>query len=227
MTVSGSGARWHPGTVTTDGAATLVSVNVGRRRTIHWRDRAVTTAIWKAPVDGAVALEAEGAGGDVQADRRVHGGIHKAIYAYSVEDYGWWADLTGPLEPGTFGENLTTEGLDLRSACVGDRWRIGDVVLEVSEPREPCFKLGIRMGDDEFPGRFLSAERFGTYLRVVEPGWVRAGQTVELTPAAEPRVPVATLVDLTSLDDAHLATVAGDERVSPNIRRRAERLARR
>jgi len=204
-----------------------VSVNVGRRRTIHWRDRDVSTAIWKHPVDGMVALEAEGVEGDVQADRRVHGGIDKAVYAYALEDYRWWEARIGTQAPGTFGENFTTEGIDLRAACVGDRWRVGDALLEVSEPREPCFKLGIRMGDDEFPGRFLSAERFGTYLRVIESGAVQADQPIEVSPAVEPRVPVATLVDLTALDADRLATVAGDDRVSPKIRRRAERLATR
>jgi MOSC domain-containing protein YiiM len=124
----------------------------------------------------------------------VHGGIDKAVYAYSVEDYRWWAGIAGPLGPGTFGENLTTAGLDLRDACVGDRWHIGEVVLEVSESREPCFKLGIRMDDAGFVARFWAAERFGTYLRVVEPGSVQAGQAISFTPAAEPRVPVASLL---------------------------------
>jgi MOSC domain-containing protein YiiM len=205
----------------------LVSVNVGRRRTVRWRDRDVSTAIWKDPVDGPVGLAAEGADGDVQADRRVHGGVDKAVYAYAVEDYRWWEPMTGALAPGTFGENLTTEGLDLTGACVGDRWRIGEVVLEVSEPREPCFKLGIRMGDDRFPGRFWAAERFGTYLRVVEAGPVEAGQAIEPTPAAQPWVRVASLIDLVALDPEALAVVVGDDRVSPKIRRRAERLATR
>jgi MOSC domain-containing protein YiiM len=205
----------------------LVSVNVGRRRTVHWRDRDVATAIWKDPVDGPVGLGAEGADGDVQADQRVHGGVDKAVYAYALEDYRWWEPTTGALAPGTFGENLTTEGLDLVRACVGDRWRIGEVVLEVSEPREPCFKLGIRMGDDQFPGRFEEAERFGAYLRVIETGTVEAGQAIELTPATPPRLRVASLVDLTALDPEALAVVAGDDRVSPKIRRRAERLATR
>ncbi|HEY6533279.1 MAG TPA: MOSC domain-containing protein, partial [Acidimicrobiales bacterium] len=113
--------------MTSDGAGRLVSVNVGRRRTVRWRDRAVSTAIWKAPVVGPVEVAVGGGGveGDVQADRRVHGGVDKAVYAYAVEDYSWWETTTGALEPGRFGENLTTEGIDLVAACVGDRWRIG------------------------------------------------------------------------------------------------------
>ena len=136
------------------GEATLVSVNVGRPRSVEWRGRSVTTAIWKAPVAGAVAIRGVNLLGDDQADRRVHGGPDKAVYAYAVEDYEWWAATAGPLGPGTFGENLTTRGIALGDCAIGDRWHVGGAVLEVAQPREPCFKLGIRMGDDGFPERF-------------------------------------------------------------------------
>lgn len=213
--------------MTSDPTPTLVSVNVGRRRTVRWRDRDVTTAIWKNPVDAPVELASEGAAGDVQADRRVHGGVDKAVYAYSVEDYRWWETTTGPMGPGTLGENLTVEGIDLRAACVGDRWRVGGVLLEVCQPREPCFKMGIRMGDDSFPGRFLGAERFGAYLRVLEAGPVQAGQPVEIAFAAAQRIPIASLMDLAALTAEEVDTVASDERVPAKIRRRAQRLAER
>jgi hypothetical protein len=135
----------------------IVSVNVGEPRTVEWRGREVTTGIWKSPVSGPVRVEGVNVAGDDQADRRVHGGVDKAVYAYALEDYEWWAaalaDGDGPVEltPGTFGENLTTEGIDLTGARIGDRWSVGDVVLEVSQPRQPCYKLGIRRGTTASP----------------------------------------------------------------------------
>ena len=144
----------------------VVSVNVGAPRTVDWRGRRVTSAIWKDPVEGPVTIEGVNLTGDDQADRRVHGGPDKAVYAYSVEDYDWWAANTGPLTAGTFGENLTTLGIDLTACYIGDRWHVGSAVLEVSQPREPCFKLGLRMGDDHFPGKFAAAGRPGVYLRI-------------------------------------------------------------
>ncbi|MGH9075208.1 MAG: MOSC domain-containing protein [Acidimicrobiales bacterium] len=158
---------------------TLVSVNVGRPREIAWRGRTVSSGIYKGPVNGPVAVRGFNLVGDEQADRRVHGGPDKAVYAYSVEDYSWWsAQLGRDLEPGGFGENLTTAGLDLCGTLVGDRWRVGTVLLEVSQPRTPCYKLGIRVGDDGFPDRFLKEGRTGAYLRVVEEGELAAGDSI-------------------------------------------------
>jgi len=158
----------------------VVSVNVGPQRDVEWFGRTVRTAIWKAPVEGRVAVRGVNLAGDDQADRRVHGGPDKAVYAYATEDYAWWADQGDDVGPGTFGENLTTEGLDLSNAVLGERWRAGTTVLEVAQPREPCFKLGIRMGAASFKDRFAAAERPGAYLRIVEDGDVGAGDPVEV-----------------------------------------------
>lgn len=159
----------------------VVSVNVGRPRTVEWFGRQVTTAIFKEPVAGRVRVAGINLEGDDQADRRVHGGSDKAVYAYAIEDYRWWAqELDQPISPGTFGENLTTEGLDLAATVVGERWQIGATVLEASAPRLPCFKLGIRMGDAGFVDRFGRAGRHGTYLRIVAEGEVGAGDTIAL-----------------------------------------------
>jgi MOSC domain-containing protein YiiM len=165
----------------------LVSVNVGRPRTVEHRGRAVTTAIWKRPVTGRVEVRGVNIDGDGQADRSVHGGVDKAVYAYAQEDYEWWGRELGTegLAPGTFGENLTVVGIDLAAAEVGERWRVGAALLEVSEPRFPCFKLGIRMGDPRFLKRFAAARRPGTYLRIVEEGDLGAGDLVEVV--ARPR----------------------------------------
>ena len=157
----------------------LVSVNVGRPRTVEWLGRRVRTAIWKEPVEGPVPVRGVNLDGDDQADRRVHGGTDKAVYAYAQEDYQWWAgELGRSVRPATFGENLTTEGVAPGQSVIGERWAIGSVILEVSQPRLPCFKLGLRLGDAGFVDRFDEARRFGTYLRIVTDGVLEAGQPI-------------------------------------------------
>jgi MOSC domain-containing protein YiiM len=159
----------------------VVSVNVGAPRSVRWGGRTVTSAIWKEPVEGRRHLAGVNVDGDDQADRRVHGGPTKALYAYALEDYRWWEAQDGaPLVPGTFGENLTLEGIKPAAAVVGERWRVGTAVLRVTEPRIPCYKLGLRMGDAAFVGRFADAARPGTYLAIEGEGDVGAGDTIEL-----------------------------------------------
>jgi MOSC domain-containing protein YiiM len=159
----------------------IESVNVGRPRAVPWHDRMVTTAIWKEPVAGRIAAAGVNLDGDDQADRRVHGGPTKSIYAYALEDYEWWADQIGsPLSSGTFGENLTVSGIDLRAAIVGERWQIAGITVRVTEPRIPCFKLGIRMGDAAFVRRFAEAGRPGTYLAIERAGDVAGGDPIHL-----------------------------------------------
>jgi MOSC domain-containing protein YiiM len=163
-----------------DSAGRILSVNVGGVRTLDVGERVVTTAIWKSPVTGRIGVHGVNLSGDDQADRTVHGGAHKAVYAYAWEDTLWWQEQLGrELEPGNFGENLTVEGIAVHDAVVGERWRAGSALLEVSEPRFPCFKLGLRMGDPTFLKRFAAARRTGTYLRIVEEGDVGAGDAVE------------------------------------------------
>jgi MOSC domain-containing protein YiiM len=164
----------------------VVSVNVGRPREIEWLGKRATTAIWKSPVNGRTAVSGVNLAGDDQADRRFHGGPDKAVYAYAREDYRWWArELDRPLEPGTFGENLTLEGLDVTAAVVGERWTIGSALLEVAGPRVPCWKLGARMEDPDFPVWFAAVGRPGAYLRIVAEGDVGAGDEVQLEGRSE------------------------------------------
>ncbi|MGI9556518.1 MAG: MOSC domain-containing protein, partial [Solirubrobacterales bacterium] len=163
--------------------ARVLSVNVGRPQELDLvqRGRPVTSAIWKHPVDGRVAATGVNLEGDDQADRSVHGGYDKAVYSYAVEDIEWWAgELERELSPGAFGENLTLKGLDVNGARIGERWSIGTALLEVSEPRLPCFKLGYRMGDPGFVKRFGNANRPGAYLRIIEAGELGAGDQVEV-----------------------------------------------
>ena len=160
----------------------LVSVNVGLPRVTDWHGREVLSGIWKEPIDARVAVRGVNVDGDGQADPRVHGGPDKAVYAYAVEDYAWWSEeLRTELAPGTFGENLTVEGLDLGAMVIGTHWRVGTVLFDVAQPRLPCFKLGMRMGDAAFVDRFDAAARFGCYLRIVEEGDLGTGDLVEVT----------------------------------------------
>lgn len=160
----------------------IVSVQVGQPQERTWPGRSVRTSIFKHPVEGPVAAMGVNLEGDGQADRAQHGGNDKAVYAYAAEDERWWeAELGRPVGPGAFGENLTTAGLDLRQAVIGERWQVGSVVLQVSEPRTPCWKLGLRMGDPRFPRRFAAARRPGVLLRILTEGVLQAGDEISVT----------------------------------------------
>ena len=159
----------------------LLSVSVGGVREFDHEGRVAQSAIWKFPVVGRVDASGINLGGDDQADRKAHGGPDKAVYAYAVEDYRWWqTELDRSLQHAEFGENLTTEGIDVTGALVGERWQIGSVLLEVSEPRVPCWRLGVRMGDPRFPRRFTAAGRPGAYLRIRETGDLGAGDEIRV-----------------------------------------------
>lgn len=174
--------------------ARVVAASVADVREIQHRGRPVRTGIWKLPVEGRVVVSPEGLAGDVQADRRYHGGVDKAVYAYSLEDYAWWVrEAALGTYPGLFGENLTVEGLDLVDALIGERWRVGSTLLEVSESRQPCFKLGAKMGDMRFVRTFAKALRLGAYLRVIEPGDIGAGDPVEVVDRPDHDVTVEML----------------------------------
>lgn len=184
----------------------VVSVNVGRPAQVGVRrGRPVKSAIGKAPVEGRVRVEGVNVAGDEQADLRVHGGPDKAVYAYAAEDVAFWeAELDRRLGPGAFfGENVTTRGLDLGQALVGDRWRVGTVLLEVCQPRVPCFKLGLRFGDPKMLKRFAHARRPGAYLRIIEPGELGAGDEIEVVERAAHDVTI-TLVNEALLHDQEL-----------------------
>jgi MOSC domain-containing protein YiiM len=151
------------------------------------------TAIDKRPVDGPVAVEEHGLVGDRQVDSS-HGGPDKAVYAYAEEDAGWWAaELGRDIPAGLFGENLRLRGVDVTHAVVGERWWVGEVLLEVRMPRTPCPNLSMRMGIERFHLRFNATGRVGALLRVVEPGTVRAGDPVEVVLRPAHQVTVADL----------------------------------
>ncbi len=158
----------------------IESVNVARAETIEHGGKSMTTGICKRPVDEAVTVTEEGIPGDAILATKHHGGPDQAIYAYSADDYDWWAETTGrEYPPGIFGENLTIRDLpsDLR---IGDRLLIGEVVLEATAPRIPCDTLSTRMRDKGFGLAFRRAERPGIYFRVLNEGDIRAGDSVTL-----------------------------------------------
>lgn len=158
----------------------VVSINTGLPREVEWKGRKVLTAIFKTPVQGCVPLRKLNFDGDRQADLSVHGGVDKAVYLYSVEHYGYWrSELDASPPIGMFGENITTEGLLEDDVSVGDRLRAGTAELIVTQPRLPCFKLGLRFGRDDMVKRFLASRRTGFYAAVVQEGEVGAGDEIE------------------------------------------------
>jgi MOSC domain-containing protein YiiM len=159
----------------------LISVNVGIPRRVPWQGGSVATGIFKEPVDHAVQLRHLNLDGDQQADLTVHGGPDKAVYAYPSEHYEFWRrELPDTELPwGMFGENFTTAGLQEGTTCIGDRFRIGSAEVIVTQPRMPCYKLGIRFGRNDIIKRFLASERTGFYFSVLQEGEVRAADTVE------------------------------------------------
>ncbi len=160
----------------------IESVNVGLPREISWKGRTVTTGIFKSPVDGPIALRKHNLDGDEQADLSVHGGPTKAVYVYPLQHYAYWREELAPsdLGYGSFGENLTVKGLDEEGTRIGDEFRVGTAHLYVTEPRMPCFKLGIRFGREDMVKRFLKSQRTGFYFGIVKEGQVQAGDSIEL-----------------------------------------------
>jgi len=192
----------------------LISVNVGLPREVPWHETRVTTGIFKQPVSGRVALRKLNLDGDRQADLRVHGGEYKAVYCYPVEHYPYWQkELPGRELPfGAFGENFTTEGLLEDSVHLGDYFSVGSAEAVVTQPRLPCYKLGVRFGLDEMVKRFLASARTGFYLAVTREGEVGAGDEIELLSRDPSAVPVSEITRLFVANPAARGeTFSGDD----------------
>lgn len=175
----------------------LISVNTGRPRQFPWKNTVVTTAIFKEPVAGAVAVNRLNLAGDEQADLSVHGGEAKSVYFYPLEHYSYWyAKLQQRLNMGAFGENLTIEGLSEEALHIGDELEIGTALFRVRQPRTPCWKLGLRFNRDDMTRLFYESRRSGAYFSVLREGELRAGDEVRII-AHDPRaVRVADVVRL-------------------------------
>ncbi|NJL40425.1 MAG: MOSC domain-containing protein [Leptolyngbyaceae cyanobacterium SL_5_9] len=176
----------------------IISVNVGLPREVNWNGRAVSTGIFKEPIAGRIKVRSLNLEGDQQADLTVHGGVDKAVYAYSVESYDYWRDQLPEMDLpwGIFGENLTIAGLSEEMINVGDRFRVGTVELIATQPRMPCYKLGIRFGRPDIVKQFLDSRLTGVYFAVGQEGDIGAGDPVELVNRDTNHV---TIADITSL----------------------------
>jgi MOSC domain-containing protein YiiM len=187
----------------------IISVNVGLPRLVERNEQIVSTGIYKAPVEGRIMLRTLNLDGDRQADLTVHGGPSKAVYVYPAEHYSYWRDeLPGTELPwGMFGENFTTEGLNEATVNIGDRFRVGTTEVMVTEPRMPCYKLGIKFGRTDIIKRFLKSGRTGFYLSVQSEGEVGAGDEIELICRLENNVTVADITRLYAEDKSDVETM--------------------
>ncbi len=160
----------------------VISTNIGEQRVVNWKGNAVNTGIFKFPVDNPVFLGYEDVEKDHVIDRRYHGGIDKACYLYSADHYAFWEKLYPKLEMpyGIFGENLTITGLNEADINIGDVYKIGEAVVQVTQPRQPCFKLEFRFNSAEIVGQFINSGFPGVYVRVLEKGFVKPGNTMVL-----------------------------------------------
>ncbi|MFQ5666662.1 MAG: MOSC domain-containing protein [Candidatus Binatia bacterium] len=188
----------------------VVSLNVGLPREVSWNGKTVPTGIFKEAVAGRLRLERLNFQGDRQADLSVHGGVAKAVYAYPSEHYPFWGETLGGAELawGAFGENLTTEGLTEDAVCIGDRFRVGTAELVVSQPRVPCFKLGLRFNRPDMVKRFEHSGRSGFYLAVVAEGEVGAGDRIERVSSEPMSLSVAEVLQAYRGQDASLVARA-------------------
>lgn len=185
----------------------ILSVNVSQPTTVAYRGRSVTTGIFKSPVAGRVMVRRMNLDGDRQADLSVHGGTDKAVYVYPSEHYMKWTEELGrsDLAFGQFGENLTVEGMLEERVHIGDIFRIGSALLEVTQPRVPCYKLGLKMGSAQFPKKFLASHRTGYYVRVLEEGDVGVGDSIERIATDPERMTIRQTVRLAFFEQGNVA----------------------
>jgi MOSC domain-containing protein YiiM len=176
----------------------VISVNVGYPREVAWKGKSISTGIFKAPVQGRIMMRTLNLDGDRQADLSVHGGLEKAVYAYATEHYPYWRqELPEEELPwGAFGENLSIEGLSEAAINIGDRFRIGNAEMMVTQPRFPCYKLNLKFGRDDMVKRFLNSRLSGIYFSVVQEGEIGAGDSVERIHQDDHNVTVADIVQI-------------------------------
>jgi MOSC domain-containing protein YiiM len=202
----------------------VLSVNVGRPREFDYEGRVARSAIWKSPIGGRVKVRGVNLDGDEQADRVAHGGPDKAVYAYAVEDQKRWTGEIGrPLTYAEVGENLTTEGIDVTHALVGERWAVGTAVLEVSEPRIPCWRLGVRMGDPRFPRLFTKVGWPGAYLRIVVEGDLGAGDAIQVVSRPDHQLSIGDVFRIFVRDHHEAARILSVAQMSEAWKRWAAR----
>lgn len=205
----------------------VISTNLGGRKKVEWKGEEIETGIFKYPIKEAIFLGLEDVQGDQVVDRRYHGGLNKACYCYSADYYSFWQAKYPNLEWnwGMFGENLTIEGLDESSIKIGDVYQVGTAKVEVSQPRHPCFKLGIRFGTQQFLKVFTNSSYPGLYLRVLEQGEVRVGDDLHLVKRDENSVTVLEVYELLfrkTVDPIALAKALKSDKLSDSQKERVQ-----
>src|SRR5208337_1480150 len=173
----------------------LLSVNVGLPRDIEWQGKTVHTAVWKTPVQGRPMTRRLNVDGDGQGDLAGHGGEHRAVFVYQIEAYRYWQNQLGrnDFTYGQFGENFTVEGLADDEVCIGDRYRVGSALFEVTQPRVTCYRVGIRMNEPQMAALLVSHRKPGFYFRVLQEGEVEAGDEIVKVAAGPERMTVAEI----------------------------------
>ena len=160
----------------------IISTNIGERKEINWKGKLVTTGIFKYSVDSPIFLDVETVGEDTICDREHHGGIDQAVYGYSLKHYEYWKEIYPDLDWqfGMFGENLTVDDLEETEIHVGDTYKVGECIIEVTKPRQPCMKLGVRFNDMKIVKKFWNTSMSGVYFKILQTGTVKAGDEFEL-----------------------------------------------
>jgi MOSC domain-containing protein YiiM/ferredoxin-NADP reductase len=202
----------------------VVSVNVGLPADVEWRGKIVRTAIWKRPVNGRVMARRLNLDGDAQGDRQGHGGLHRAVMVYQVASYQYWEQILHRTltEYGMFGENLTVDGLPDDQVCIGDRYRIGSALFEVSAPRVTCYRVGIRMDEPRMPALLVSHRKPGFYFRVIEEGEIGAGDEITRVVQGREAITVAevdALLYLPNHPEDRVRSAANEPALSPGWKR--------
>jgi len=209
----------------------LLSINVGKPQKFIWQEKEVMTSIFKKPTQGACHVNKTNLDGDQQSDLKVHGGIDKAVYAYSYDTYSWWKqELNQPnLEYGAFGENLTVDFLDETKIFVGDIFKVGSCILQVTQPRVPCFKLEIKFQNSKIIEKFINFRRSGIYFRVLQEGNIQIEDTFALISSEKIKASVSEIflyyANINQIKKERAAEIAQIESLSPKWKERFQNIA--
>jgi MOSC domain-containing protein YiiM len=202
----------------------VISVNIGEKKAVKWRGKEVLTGIYKYPVDRSIFLGETDVQDDDVIDRKYHGGIHMACYIYSSDHYAFWKEKYPDLDWtfGMFGENITIKGLNEKDFNLGDKYQLGTALVQISQPRKPCFKLGIRFGTQSILKPYIKSDFPGVYLKVLEQGEVKVGDEMVLVEKHQDQIPLLEVYhlqyDSTESDHSRIMEILNSEVVTPDLK---------